>query len=154
MKHLHTTLVDFITESNVVQSDEFKRWFDNSAMVERNGEPMVFYHGSEHEFDQFDPEKIGTATDPGWLGTGFYFYTDIHEAGQYGKVSEYYLCIKDPYYASDEDNEYLAEQNSVEASTEFTNRLIQDGHDGVYYNGNLRGETVVFHASQIWKINN
>jgi hypothetical protein len=53
---------------------------------------------------------------------------------------------------SDRLNEILAELNSVKASKKFTNKLISEGYDGVYYNGNLRGETVVFESKQIWKI--
>ena len=152
MKYLHTTLNDFINEDNIYDNDKFKIWFSDSAMVDKSGNPIKFYHGTNQEFDIFDDSKIGSSTDPGWLGTGFYFYTDINEAYQYGKVSSYYLYIKEPYYATDQENEYLANENSFDASTEFTRNLINDGYDGVYYNGNLRGETVVFKASQIWKI--
>lgn len=131
---------------------DFEKWFSDSVMVNRDGTPMVFYHGTDKEFDEFDTNFIGTSTDPGWLGEGFYFYTDYYEASQYGNVSEYYLKITEPYYATDEDNEALAEANSHEASKEFSDNLKSEGYDGVYYNGNLRGETVVFDPSQIWKI--
>ena len=40
----------------------------------------------------------------------------------------------------------------IEISKEFTKELISDGYDGVYYNGNMRGETVVFEPEQIWEI--
>lgn len=146
MKHLYTL------EKFSYDADQFEKWFGDSVMVEKDGSPIIFYHGTNEEFDEFDQSKIGSSTDPGWLGAGFYFYTDIHEAAQYGNVSSYYLRIEEPYFATDQDNEYLMDENSLEASKEFTQNLISEGYDGVYYNGNLRGETVVFNASQIWKI--
>lgn len=131
--------------------NKFNEWFSDSVMV--NGdEPIIFYHGTNIEFDKFDYNKIGTSTDAGWLGWGFYFYTDKNEAMQYGDVKSYYLNIENPYYATDEDNERLSELNDPEISKKFTEDLINQGYDGVYYNGNLRGETVVFNSSQIWFI--
>lgn len=141
-----------IEQTNITNSNEFKNWFDNSVMIDKNGNPIVFYHGSSNDFDTFDKSKFGTATDAGWLGEGFYFYTDKYEASHYGKVGEYFLKIENPYYATDEDNERLAELNDVNASKLFSEELKNEGYDGVYYNGNLRGETVVFEPSQIWKI--
>lgn len=140
-----------ISIDDIINSDEFKNWFGDSEMI-IGEQPILFYHGSHSEFDTFDKLKFGTATDAGWLGEGFYFYTDIHEASQYGKVSSYFLNIENPYYATNEDNERLAELNDVDASREFTENLKTEGYDGVYYNGNLRGETVVFEPGQIWKI--
>jgi hypothetical protein len=136
----------------IINSDEFKSWFSNSEMVDRKGNPMVFYHGSNNEFNTFDKSKIGSNTDAGWLGSGFYFYTDKYEALQYGNVNSYFLKIENPYFATDEDNQRLANLNNPQASKQFTQQLINDGYDGVYYNGNLRGETVVFEPNQIWKI--
>ena len=137
---------------NIIENNEFQRWFDDSVMIDSDDKPVIFYHGSDQNFDIFDKNKIGTKTDVGWLGEGFYFYTDINEAKQYGKVNAYFLKILNPYYATSEENEELAELNSKIASRNFTERLISEGYDGVYYNGNLRGETVVFEPNQIWKI--
>ena len=132
----------------------FLEWFNESEMTDRDNKPIVFYHGTHNEFETFDINKIGSSTDPGWLGKGFYFYTDTHEASQYGKVSKYHLKIKNTYYATDEDNEKLLQLNNIEASTDFSENLITQGYDGVHYNGNLRGETVVFEPNQIWRIKN
>jgi hypothetical protein len=155
-KFIKTTIREYLNEQetlkNVINGDNFKKWFRNSEMVKSDGTPMIFYHGTNKQFDKFDKSMINTSTDAGWLGYGFYFYTDINEARQYGKVRSFFLNIENPYYATDEDNERLAELNNVEASKEFTDNLISDGYDGVYYNGNLRGETVVFEPNQIWEI--
>ena len=44
-----------------------------NQMIDGDDKPIVFYHGSKSEFDTFDKSKIGSSTDPGWLGEGFYF---------------------------------------------------------------------------------
>ena len=138
--------------TNITLNADFKKWFGNSEMVDKNNEPIIFYHGSKTSFAKFDKNKIGSATDAGWLGEGFYFYTHEYEAQQYGKVSRFYLKITNPYYATNEDNERLADANSTEASRDFTESLKAEGYDGVFYDGNLRGETVIFDADQAWKI--
>ena len=117
-----------------------------------NGDPITFYHGTKNTFDIFDKNKIGSSTDSGWLGEGFYFYTDIIQAQQYGKVSSYYLKIENPYYATRKDNIRLSGVNNKNASKRFTQNLKSQGYDGIYYNGDLRGETVVFEPEQIWRI--
>lgn len=115
-------------------------------------EEMVFYHGSKKDFDKFDSKQIGTSTDPGWLGEGFYFYTDISQARQYGKVKAYHLDLENPYFATREDNVRLAKLNSRKASRAFTEKLKSEDYDGVYYDGDLRGEAVVFDADKIKEI--
>lgn len=137
---------------NTINSDKFKDRFKESVMIDGEGEPIIFYHGSNNDFNEFDKNKIGTSTDNGWLGWGFYFYMDEHEASQYGKVKRYLLCIEEPYYITNDEHERLVELDNEEASKEFTNNLIMNGYDGIHYNGNLRGETVVFEPSQIIEI--
>ena len=155
-KFIKTTIREYLHEqqtfNNIINDEKFKNWFKNSEMVKPDGTPIIFYHGTNKNFDVFDKNMINSSTDAGWLGYGFYFYTDINEARQYGKVRSFVLNIENPYFATDEDNERLAELNSIEASKEFTDKLISEGYDGVYYNGNLRGETVVFEPNQIWEI--
>lgn len=138
----------------LINSEKFLKFFTGSVMYDKNNIPIIFYHGSEYDFNEFNSEKIGTSTDAGWLGRGFYFYQDPHEASHYGKTKAYFLNIKNPYYATDEENEYLMDMNDRETSEEFSDNLISQGYDSVHYNGNLRGETVVFDKSQIFYIEN
>ena len=44
---------------------------DYSKIIDENGEPLVVYHGTDAEFNAFDPGKIGTHTDYGAYGQGF-----------------------------------------------------------------------------------
>ena len=52
------------------QTPEFKAWFQGSKVVNRNGTPMVVYHGSTHAFDKFD---LSSGNDENYYGKGFYF---------------------------------------------------------------------------------
>lgn len=38
-------------------SKEFKEWFGDSQVINENSEPLKMYHGSEREFNEFDPDK-------------------------------------------------------------------------------------------------
>lgn len=123
---------------------------DYSKMVDENGEPMVFYHNTDADFTVFDSDKNGTHTDAGWLGDGFYFYGEPSEGDGYGKNKmATYLNIREPYYASSEENSRLAEADDRAESIAFREQLEEDGYDGVYYDGDLRKEAVVFNANQI-----
>ena len=129
----------------------FYKWFGNSKTVDSKQRPLVFYHVSNSNFNEFTPSKFGK------MGSGIYFtsfYNDIkiHNKSGGSIIYKCYLKIENPYYATDDDNERLAELDDPEASKEFTQNLIDEGYDGVYYDGNLRGETVVFDSSQIWLI--
>ena len=124
-----------------------------SKVVDGNGEPKVVKHGTPNTFTAFDKARIGSSTDAGWLGSGFYFYGNADEyAGQYshgGSVMELFLNVRDPYPASYSEMEELAEKNDREASDDFTAQVTDEGHDGVYYNEDLNEEWVVYEPSQI-----
>lgn len=68
-----------ILKSNVY-SDNFINWFGDwmndpenaSKIVDKNGEPLIVYHGTKHDFDTFDYKFFGER-DGGNSGRGFYF---------------------------------------------------------------------------------
>lgn len=123
---------------------------NSSKFVDENGEPMVFYHNTNNNFSVFDSKRNGTHTDAGWLGDGFYFYGDENEGSGYGNIKMgVFLNVRDPYYATSEENNQLAEANSRDMSVDFRENLEEDGYDGVFYNGDLRQEAVVFEPNQI-----
>ena len=141
-----------------VRTKQFKDWFgdwendpeDASQTLDENGEPKVFYHNTDNDFTVFDANKNGTHTDAGWLGDGFYFYGDENEGDGYGhKKMAVFLNVRNMYYATSAENEELAEANDRERSVEFREEIEDEGYDGVYYNGDLRQEAVVFYPEQI-----
>ena len=122
----------------------------HSKAVDENGEPKVFYHNTNAEFTIFDSQRNGSGTDAGWLGDGFYFYGDENEGRGYGKHKmAVFLNVRNPYYATPEENNRLAEANERDSSIAFREEIESDGYDGVYYNGDLRQEGVVFYPNQI-----
>lgn len=141
-----------------VRTPSFKEWFGDwegdpenaSKAVDENGEPKVFYHNTNALFDIFDSGKNGSSTDAGWLGDGFYFYGDEQEGNGYGKNKmAVFLNVREWYFATEEENTRLAELDDREASIEFREQAEDEGCDGVYYNGDLRQEAVVFSPEQI-----
>ncbi len=143
-----------------VRLRSFKRWFGDwendpenaSKVLDENGEPMVAKHGTPYSFTIFD-ENRQQQHDAGWLGRGFYFFTknDDYAAGyaQGGRVLNTFLNIREPYFATNEDMERLSELEDREESARFTQQLIDDGYDGVYFDGDLNGEYVAFSPNQI-----
>lgn len=105
---------------------------------------------AKKDFKKFDKSKIGSETDAGFLGAGFYFYTVYNEAAQYGKVKAFLLNIKNPYFIKQSELERLSKLNSIKESEKFTKDLIKKGYDGVYDNSLNRGETVAFKTNQIF----
>ena len=117
-----------------------------SKAIDENGEPKVVYHGTNAVFDTF---KKTQQNDAGRLGRGFYFTGEYPLAGQYGKILPAFLNVRNPYYMTSEEHESLAEADSKEKSEEFTDGLITQGYDGVYFNGDLNDEWNVFDPHQI-----
>jgi hypothetical protein len=86
----------------LVRTKEFKDWFgdwendskNSSKIVDRNGEPMIVYHGTKNDFYQFDTNK----QLKGWLGRGFYFTKNKIEAKDYGnRLLKCFLNIRNPF---------------------------------------------------------
>lgn len=80
-----------------INSEQFKKWFANSEVVDENGNPLVVYHGTNADFTEFDPRKQTTTAH----GYGFYFATDRavaegYERGDQGQLIEAYLSIQQP----------------------------------------------------------
>lgn len=84
---------------------EFERWFAGSKVVDRDGRPLVVYHGTQAVFSEFDAEMQGTTV---WFeDVGFFFTNDPKEASSYAildwdkpnpqpNVKMVFLAIKNP----------------------------------------------------------
>ena len=78
----------------------FKQWFGDSKVVDEDGEPLVVYHGTTKDIDQFKiSEKAHRAGNP----DGFYFTIDPKEASKYSDKGEganvlpVYLQLVNPF---------------------------------------------------------
>ncbi|MBK8168264.1 MAG: hypothetical protein IPK64_20135, partial [bacterium] len=56
----------------------FWRWFGDSKVVDRQGRPLVVYHGTVNDIEQFDPARASIESD---IGAGFYFTNNTVEVG-------------------------------------------------------------------------
>ena len=77
---------------------EFEQTFAFTKIVDENGNPRMVYHGSMREWQgadtEFDHYEIGSQSDPGDAGEGFYFattplggvYVHQRQAGQCPRV--------------------------------------------------------------------
>lgn len=108
---------------NVTETQQFKRWFGDSKVVNEDGTPKVVYHGTNSDFAVFDLEKSGKNFKD--LAEGMFFFTNKREAypnsaDDYAKnsvknsggnehIKEVYLTIEKPlildskgYYSTNE----------------------------------------------------
>jgi hypothetical protein len=79
-------------------SNNFYNWFGASKVVDEKGEPLVVYHGSKEEFQEFNHDLIGKNAGTS-EGFGFYFTDNKNVAKGYakdGKLYEVYLKIEKP----------------------------------------------------------
>ena len=62
----------FARKGDQTDSPAFKKWFGNSAVVDKDGRPLVVYHGTEKAgFASFDPDMQNSSSRTG--AAGFYF---------------------------------------------------------------------------------
>ena len=68
-------------EVDYSQNPKFQKWFGNSKVVDENGNPLVVYHGTSEDINQF------RASDEGALGGGIYFTDDPDAASRFADRS-------------------------------------------------------------------
>lgn len=99
--------------AGAADSPEFKKWFGKSKMVDDNGAPLVFYHGTSMDFAAFD-RKAGRYTThaESFNRLGSFFSNNPEHANTYagayegkrgeptpgGNVLPVYLSIQNPLY--------------------------------------------------------
>ena len=153
-------------------SKEQQEFFKDSKVRDKDGKLIEVYHRTNQDFTEFDRRKIGSATDDGIWGSGFYFSNRDHDF--YGKnVIKGYLNITNPLVMRDfktiqEIADYLdiVERNfnyepdglirpSYNQIAQFTSHVIDKGHDGVVADhGNGVYEYVIFEPNQIKNVDN
>lgn len=134
-----------------VDTEEFKQWFGDSKVVDKDGKPQVMYTGTSKDKD-FAFFKIP--------GNGAWFSSNPDEASMYAKendsmgfkydpdkrnyvpintasrVMPVYLSIKNPATLSQQDNDAMRyASNYKKAQTNIFSRLLSEGYDGVDMGG-------------------
>jgi len=84
-------------KQDLTETENFKRWFGDSKVVDAEGKPLVVYHGTRSAFDAFDLNKSGENGQA--LGKGFYFTNSKGLAEGYGEVGEFYLSAQNPTFS-------------------------------------------------------
>lgn len=139
---------------------------NSSKIVDENGEPKVVYHRTPNKFTSFDVAKIGSTSDFGAFGNGFYFSPYKEQYNLYGKyLMPVFLNARVPFNLN-EDNVYDIKMSfgmssegqrgwTRQVSKEFTQWLKDNGYDAVVYRTNYNEEEdVVFYPNQIKSVNN
>lgn len=138
----------------------FKEWFGDSKVVDKNGNPLVVYHGTSAEFDTFDASR-----GEDWRG-GLFFTKSKKKADVYGdKTMSVYLSLKNPKIVNQAKvslasrlmtpakakRETSKRLNEAGAQSQLTPaaiaKLKEQGFDGIV--NNARDEILVFDADQI-----
>lgn len=137
-----------------IDSPAFKKWFGDSKVVDKNGKPLVVYHGTRGVFDAFDMSRAEDLPQGGAYFTNKRTIAETY-GGDQRKVMEVYLSIKRPYNMT-------AWQWYGNPDWEYDS-LIEDGHDGIIVTGpvhehlpGVKGEKmyIAFSPTQIKSVNN
>lgn len=143
-----------------VRTIAFKKWFGDwinnsseaSKVVDKNGEPLVVYHGTKYKWNILDPNKFGTNTDEGYYGRGLYLSSIKNKAEQYGKVMPLFVNIKNPIRVGTDPNITIDEAtNNIDIAENFNRKNYSLSYDGVLYSGSegIYEEIVIANPNQI-----
>lgn len=152
-KFIATTIREYLMEhvslDNVKLNDNFYKWFGNSKVVDKNGNPMICYHGTpKGGFEEFKP-KIGyKGKSKQQADLGSHFSIDKEYASGYAgdkktsKIYESFLRIEQPLYT----NQMFWKQDNEEEFLKYLTFITKTFNlklNGDYYydkNGNKQNE--------------
>ena len=163
-------------QANLKLNDNFWKWFGNSKCVDEKGNPLVVYHGTSDEFQNFDRNK-GSKYDSGFLGSGFYFTSSKARAKDYSEwkkgsnphVMSCYLSIQNPIVLKRTGNGFKWDiqtflglkntgyplQTTEEESKQINQEAFKKGYDGIIAKSSY-GDTVyvIFNPKQVKSVKN
>ena len=158
-----------------VRTAAFKNWFGDwekdpqnaSKVVDENGEPRVVYHGTYGDFTVFDKAMIGSATDYGLWGRGFYF-TNMENTPYGNKKLALFLNIRNPFIFNDyksaeeigdylniwdgnfhEDDRFGIFRPYATGAAQIADSAQERGHDGLIAVLGKWTEYIAFEPNQI-----
>ena len=163
---------------NVMSNQNFIKWFGNSVVVDSDGNPLVLYHGTTHNFDVFN-----TKPDNREIGSHFGNRRQANQRlaepgnGSYGtrgdNIKAVYLRIENPIRLTDQTF-WVPEKLASTLQTQFNisiepsgkgamgstyhtqddimTALKENGYDGIVYENDHEGNGdsyIVFDPNQI-----
>lgn len=158
---LSATEVDAILASNssltfsMAQTDTpaFKKWFGDSKVVDKDGNPLVVYHGTDADFESFDRKYLGQNTEEESKQVaklGFWFNTTSPNDRQgnfpsVGSNVEAYLALSNPIELS------FTGLFDISNADAFVEDLKAEGYDGIITEDTEFGGTsyIAFEPTQI-----
>lgn len=158
-------------------SKYFKKWFGDSKVVDKNGKPLVVYHGTENNFKIF--KNLGQSRQIG-ANIGFFFTSDKDMAKEYangGRVLPTYLSIKNPLIIEPNSIvnifnqeikitdafDFFTQLDTLKSEQEVKDELLNQGYDGIVLNDtnvdtpfmqNIHDVYVALDNKQIKSVNN
>ncbi len=149
------------------QTPEWKAWFEGSKVVDKDGAPLVMFHGTSKDID-FKSFRIGQrgtffSADPEEASM---YATDNesndlkfdHRTGRYARVNTAprvipaYLSIKNPYVLDEREKVAAQFVESYKSHQRLlANRAKLKGHDGIQYGPGL---FVAFDPKQVKSVFN
>lgn len=156
-------------------AENFGAWFDGSAAVDAKGAPMLLFHGTNCDFDAFDPEEIGANMNVDRRG---FFFTNDADTAEYfaapddrgysekdrwdgANIIPVFVCLRAPlrieevlesmdYSVGDlfEDYDHVGEFFDI-ARPEILKLARERGCDGVWFELEGFVQCVAFEPSQI-----
>lgn len=150
----------------------FKSWFAGSKVVDSQGMPMLVFHATNKDFQNFSKDKLdtsGTSINTNLLG--FFFTNSADVASTYiakqfdpkkgfknnSQIKMFFLRLKKPIYISERQYWGLSRMSKVEIQ-DYVDRLKSAGYDGIIMPSVWRGkgkgyDFVAFDDSSIKPVN-
>ena len=156
-------------------SHNLLRWFGNSKVVDKSGNPLVMYHGTDAKFNEFMHDKVGS--NYGLDKVGFFFTSDKDSANRSrksypnkskfsftdedkaaasgGYVMPVYLKVERPLYAKDIPDFYstggeLSSTNLYDSNRDKVAEALSSGkYDGFLLKAEGSLLAIVLDPSQV-----
>lgn len=148
-------------KQSAVNDNAFKKWFGDSKVVDEKGKPIVVYHGTGSDFEEFDIKRSGENYT---YGKGAFFFTSKKsKAENYaalatgdfnnpGKVISAYLNINNPLVLKAPSA--ITAEDYYDMHTEMREEAERNGNDGIIIKSTNGDLYVVFNNKQIKSVDN
>ena len=132
--------------SSQTETQQFKRWFGKSKVVDENGKPLIVYHGTDADFNVFN------STDGVyWFSQSQDYAEAMAEERGGNRIIKAYLSIRNPYYAAIAPGQF----SDPNFEAPIIRKAKSEGYDGVIIESTTNNKLaydkfyVVFDPSQI-----
>ena len=113
-----------------IYTKSFKQWYgdwensplESSKYLDENGEPMVFFHGTNEKFDKFDASKRRYNTHN--ISKGIFFSQDVNHAKKYGNNVIPVFLKAETVEKTKPTDEMLNKISSLQALRQYESNII------------------------------